>query len=135
MADNTFYALVRQFIASPKFKSFAPASQRLWTHELKWACRLSNEGCLGNIATKDIKPALVQGYLDIWDDRPGKQAAALAAFKALDRWASVRDLLPRPITFGVQTGRPTGGHLPWTDMQVSAGEQHARADIARAITP
>jgi integrase len=81
-----------------------------------------------------IRPALIQGYLDGWDDKPGKQAAALAAFKALEKWAVVRDLLPRPITLGVETGKPQGGHKPWTDAQVVLAEKHVRSDLARAIT-
>ena len=76
----------------------------------------------------------MQGYLDGWDDKPGKQAAALAAFKALEKWAVVRDILPKPITLGVETGKPQGGHKPWTDAQVVLAEKYARQDLARAIT-
>ncbi len=66
--------------------------------------------------------------------RSGKQAAALAAFHALEKWAVVRDLLPKPITLGVETGKPEGGHVPWTDAQVALAERHARRDLARVIT-
>ena len=96
------------------------------------SCRMHN--CLGTVPIDVIRPALVQGYLDGWDDKPGKQAAALAAFKALEKWAVVRDILPRPITLGVETGKPQGGHVPWTDAQVALAEKYARQDLARAIT-
>jgi integrase len=46
----------------------------------------------------------------------------------------VRDLLPKSITLGVQTGHSTGGHTPWTDAQVLAAERSARSDISKAIT-
>ena len=68
---------------------------------------------------------------------PGRDAyldGLLAVFKAIERWAVVRDLLSRPITLGVETGRPEGGHIPWNDTQVECAERYARPDLARAIT-
>lgn len=131
VTDKSFYALVRSFKESPKFREYSEATQDLWGRELDYACR---PNCLGAITTDELRPALVQQYLDGWSDKPGKQAAALAAFKILDKWANVRELLPRPITYGVETGKPEGGHTPWTEEQVTLAEQYARPDIARAIT-
>jgi hypothetical protein len=82
VADNTFYVLCRDFKASAKFKSFSKATQDLWGRELDFACR---PNCLGAVSLDVIRPAPIQGYLDGWDDKPGKQAAALAAFKALEK--------------------------------------------------
>lgn len=130
VSENTFYALVRIFKESPKFKSLAPTSQDLLGRELDYACR---PGCLGAISLDVIRPALVQDYLDGWDDKPGKQAAALSAFKMIEKWAVVRDLLPRQITLGVETGKPQGGHTPWTDTQVEIGIAHARHGFDRVI--
>jgi integrase len=131
VTENSFYALVRAFKTSAKFMGLATATQDLWGRELDFACR---PNCLGTVPLDVIRPALVQGYLDGWDDKPGKQAAALAAFKALEKWAVVRDILPKPITLGVETGKPQGGHKPWTDAQVVLAEKNARQDLARAIT-
>jgi integrase len=131
VTENSFYALVRAFKTSEKFTGLAKATQDLWGRELDFACR---PNCLGTVTLDVIRPALVQGYLDGWDDKPGKQAAALAAFKALEKWAVVRDILPRPITLGVKTGKPQGGHKPWTDAQVALAEKYARQDLARAVT-
>src|SRR4051812_42414514 len=77
-------------------------------------------------------PSLVQAYFDGISDRPGKCAAGLAALKQLEKWAVVRDLLPRPITTGVEIETSDDGHIPWTDDQVLLGETNARADLARA---
>jgi integrase len=131
LSDNSFAALVRSYKDSAAFKGLAPASRALWGRELDWASR---PNCLGAVPLEAIRPALVQGYLDGWDDSPGKQAAALTAFKALERWAVVRDLLPRPITTGVETGKPRGGHTPWTEAQVELGERYANPALSRAIT-
>jgi integrase len=130
ITENSFYELVRAYKNSPKFKGLAEATQDLWGRELDFACR---PNCLGAIALDQIRPALIQGYLDGWDDKPGKQAAALAAFKALEKWAIVRDLLPRPITLGVETGKPSGGHVPWTQAQVDLAVANARPALARAV--
>lgn len=131
VTENSFYALVRAFKDSAKFKGLAQASQDLWGRELDFACR---PNCLGAVTLDVLRPSVVQDYLDGWDDKPGKQAAALAALRALEKWAVVRDLLPRAITLGVETGKPQGGHTPWTDAHVALAEQHARPDLARVIT-
>jgi integrase len=131
VTENCFAALVRGFKGSPNFLNLRPASQALWGRELDFACRPT---LLGAVLLDEIRPALVQQYLDGWSDKPGKQAAALAAFKALERWAIVRDLLARPITLGVKTGKPKGGHAPWTDEQVALAESSARIDLRRVIT-
>src|SRR5262249_56226179 len=110
VTENCFAALVRTFKTSDHFlKDLRPASQALWGSELDFACR---PNLLGAISLDEIRPALVQQYLDGWSDKPGKQAAALAAFRALEKWAIVRALLARPITLGVETGKPTGSHVP-----------------------
>ena len=126
-----FAELVESFIASPKFQGLTANSRKLWTRELREAGDLD---MLGAYALTEIRPALIQGYLDGFHDRPAKQGAALAALKAVEKWAVVRDLLPRPITLGVETGRPQGGHIPWTGAQVEIAEKFGRSDIARAVT-
>src|ERR1700677_5155158 len=128
---QTFKNLCADFVSSPKFRGLSVNTQVLWERELDFACR---PGCLGTISVNAIRPSLIQGYLDAWSDKPGKQAAAKAAFKALEKWAVVRDLLPKAITLGVETGRPEGGHIPWTDLQVQSAERHAGSDMTGAVT-
>ena len=134
---NTFRWLCWEFqrsakwVTAPENGGYEPATKNLWARELDFACR---HDILGNATLDEIRPALIQGYLDGWADKPGKQQAALAAFKQLERWASVRDFLHRPLTLGVKTGRPTGGHEPWSHEQVGIGERYARSDLARVIT-
>jgi integrase len=108
----------------------AENSRILWTRELRLAADLEK---LGAYSLKEIRPALIQGYLDGLDGRPGKQAVAKAAFQALSKWAERHDHLARDITRGVETGRARGGHIPWTDKQVNVAGNVCRADVARAI--
>jgi integrase len=129
--EGSFYELCQRFVTSDVFRGYAEGTQLLWARELRFACA---PNCLGDISVAEVRPALVQGYLDGWVDKPGKQQNALRAIKALTVWAVVRDLLPRDITLGVRTGRPKGGHIPWSDRHVEIGETHARRDLAQVIT-
>jgi integrase len=131
VTEDCFAAVIRSYLTSPKFAGLAENSQKLWGRELRFA---SHPDCLGAVSLSVIRPALVQAFLDGLDGRPGKQAAALGALRAMEKWAIVRDLLPRPITTGVETGKPMGGHIPWTDEQVALAERLARPELARAIT-
>lgn len=133
VTEDSFAAVIRAFMsdANPKWRKYAEATRDAWGRELKLA---SHPDALGAYSLSAIRPAVVQAFLDGLDGRPGKQANALAALKQLEKWAIVRDVLPRNITTGVETERPQGGHIPWTDAQVELAERIARPDIARAIT-
>lgn len=133
VTEDCFAALVRLFMspANPKWSRYSDATRDLWGRELLFASRPDT---LGATSLQSIRPALVQAFLDGLQGRPGKQQAAKAALVQLEKWAIVRDLLPRPITTGVETEKPQGGHVPWADNHVALAERHARADLARVIT-
>jgi integrase len=131
ITDGCFAAVIRAFFASPKFQGYSPATREVWGRELRLAERPDT---LGTISVNLMRPALVQAFMDGMADRPGKQAAALAALRQLERWAIVRDLLPQPITMGVEIGHSDGGHRPWTEEQVRLAETCARPELARVVT-
>lgn len=133
VTEDSFAAVIRAFMsdANPKWKNYSEATRDAWGRELKLAAQPDS---LGAFSKSVIRPALVQAFLDGLDGRPGKQANAIAALKQLEKWAIVRDVLPRSITTGVETGRPEGGHIPWSDEQVALAEKYARPDLARAVT-
>lgn len=131
VTEHTFAALIRAFKASSKFEKYAQATRDLWGRELDFAAR---PDCLGALLREEIRPALVQAFFDGLTGRPGKQAAALAVLKQLEKWAVVRDLLPRQITLGVETEDADGGHIPWTAEQVAYAEANLPAHLSRAIT-
>src|SRR5262249_8035048 len=72
-------------------------------------------------------------FLDGLADRPATQKNALIAVKSLERWAVVRDLLPRPISTGCEVIGSDGGHVPWTDEQVAIGEAYSAPHLGRCI--
>lgn len=131
VTDDSFAALVRLYKASPKFQGYSSGTREMWGRELDFAAR---PNCLGAISRDKMRPALIQAYLDGLAGKPGKQAMAYSVLKQLEKWAIVRDLIPNLIMTGVETERPKGGHVPWSDEEVILGETAARADLARAIT-
>jgi integrase len=132
VTEDCFAALVRAFKASPRFQGYSESTQATWGRELDHA---STPSTLGALSLHKIRPSLVQGYFDGIAHLPGKQAVALSALRQLEKWAIVRELLPRQITLGVETEEgDDDGHIPWTAEQVAIAEQHARADLARAVT-
>lgn len=133
VTEDSFAAVIRAFMSetNPKWMGYADATRDAWGRELRLA---AHPDALGAVSLQSIRPALVQAFLDGLDGRPGKQANAIAALKQLEKWAIVRDILPREITKGVETGRPQGGHIPWTDDHVALAERCARSDLARVIT-
>ena len=128
---TAFAAIIHEYLASPKFKSLSPATQENYRRSLKVA---EHPDVLGTIPAGVLRPALVQGFLDGFADRPGAQLCARVAIKAVERWALPRDLLPFPITTGTEVIGSTGGHKPWTEAQVATAEHYAPPYLARVIT-
>ena len=128
---GTFAAVIHAYLASPKFNALAQATRVDYRRYLALAERPET---LGAYPVEQMRPALVQAFLDGLADRPAAQRNARAALKAVEKWAMVRDLLPYPITTGTEAPGGDGGYKPWTDEQVRLAECYARPHIARLIT-
>src|SRR5882757_4593463 len=89
VSEDTFAALVRVYMESPKFKGYSAGTQDTWGRELRHAAR---PDLLGWRSLQDIRPSLIQAYLDGLAGRPGKQAVAYSVFKQMEKWAIVREL-------------------------------------------
>lgn len=132
VTDGRFAAVVHMYLASTNFRDDkSSGTQELWGRELRLAAHPDG---LGSVSVDEIRPRLIQAFLDGISDRPSKQNSALTALKQLEKWAIVRDLLPRQITLGVEAKKRKGGHIPWTQEQVELAERHARPDLSRAVT-
>jgi integrase len=129
--ERAFSAVIDEFLQSDQFRKYAQETQACWGRELRLAAR---EDTLGSVSVLDIRPALVQGFINGLSDRPGKQAAALSALKVVEKWALGLDYLTGVIAYGVSFKRSRGGHKPWTDEQIRLAEANARPELARAIT-
>lgn len=128
--SNTFAAVIREYYASPKFKSLSRSTQVGYRQYLKVA---EHPDVLGALPVGVIRPALVQQFLDGFADRPGAQQRAKVAIKAVEAWAIVRDFLPFPITTGTKLVGGGDGHRPWTEAQVACAEAYARLEVSRLV--
>ncbi len=131
VTDERFTAVVRKYMASDEFQNLSAGTKILWARELSL---VAHPDSLGSVMVSEMRPKLVQACLDGIADRPAKQQSALSAIKQLEKWAIVRDFLPRQITLGVKAKKSKGGNIPWTQDQVELAEKYARPDLARAIT-
>jgi hypothetical protein len=129
--DDSFAAVVRDYLNSPKFQAYSDGTRAAWRRELALASR---EDTLGALSVYVLRPALVQAFLDGLSDTPAKAMSAYTAIKQLEKWAIVRDRLPHQITLGIEVEGSDGGHEPWSDEHISVAEQHIRSDLVRFIT-
>jgi integrase len=126
---GTFAHVIRQYQASEKYRDLAASTRRNYDAVLRLA-----EDALGAYSVQQIRPAVIQTFLDGLAETPGKQIIARTAIKAMEKWALVRDFLMYPITTGTEVLGTDGGHEPWTDAQVKLAEEKARPDLARVVT-
>jgi integrase len=131
IAEGSFAAVVRAYQRSQDFAKLAPGSQKGYARILRW---IEDPRALGAYSVYQIRPALVQAFLDGLADRPGAQKNTQSVLKAIEKFALVRDLLPGTVTTGTYTVPTDGGHQPWPDSWVTLAEQHARPDLARVVT-
>lgn len=128
---DAFAAVIRLFLASSKFQGLAASTQVGYRHLLGLAER---PDILGAVPIDQMRPALVQAFLDGLSDKPATQKCAQTAIKSLEKWALVRDLLPRAISTGTEAPGSDGGHIPWTDDHVALAEHHAKLHLSRMVT-
>lgn len=123
-----FSAVIDQYLSSPQFDRLAQATQSNWKRALLLA-----QKTMGTFEIEDVNSSIVQAHLDGLSDFPGKQEVAKAALKQVEKWGLVRNLLPHPITVGVETIGSDGGHEPWSDSEVDVAMTSARPDLAKAV--
>ena len=131
VTSEAFASVIKAYLASPKFEGLAWETQRNYHRYLILA---EHPDCLGSVPVDAMRPALVQAFLDGLSDRPGAQVVAQVALKALEKWAVVRDLLPRSITMGTEVVGSDGGHEPWSDEFVAIAERKTAPHLSHAIT-
>lgn len=130
IVEGSFAAVIRAYLASPKFTALAPETQRNYRTFLAMA---EHPETLGAFSTLEVRPSLIQAFLDGLAATPGRQKNARTALKAVEKFALVRDLLPYPIMTGTETIKIDGGHEPWPDAMVNLAIEHARPDLARVV--
>jgi integrase len=128
---TNFASVIEAYRFSPKFQARSRATKVSY----EYAFRIAKQPeALGNISVKEIRPALVQAFLDGFADHPATQRNVRSALLALEKWAMVRDLLPRSITANTEAIRTSESYEPWSDEHIKIAEQWARPDLARLVT-
>lgn len=130
---GSFAAVIRAFTnpENPKWKGLGERTRDNYGRVFRIAERVD---VLGAVPCEEMRPALVQAFLDGYADRPAMQKVAQTALKSLERWALVRDFLAMPITLGTEAPGGDGGNEPWSDEQIRLAELKAKPHLARAIT-
>ena len=132
IAPGTFAAVIREYLMSDKFTKLAPSTQRGYRIYLAQA---EAPELLGAIDVNDIATPHVQAFLDRYSDRSGAMGQSLTALKACVRWGIRRGKLPPnvPVTYGCEVEKSDGGHVAWTDEQITLGLEHCSPQMARYI--
>jgi hypothetical protein len=73
---DSFAAVIRAFLASPKFGNLAGSTRDHYARALQIAARPDT---LGSLSVEEVRPSLVQAHLDGYSDRAGAQSVALTA--------------------------------------------------------
>lgn len=131
ISKDSFAAVIRAFTSSAKFQALSQAAQDNYGRVFRLAERPDT---LGAVPVEQMRPALVQAFLDGYADRLAMQKVAQTALKSLEKWALVRDMLHHPITLGTEAPGSDGGNEPWADEHIALAELHAKPHLARAVT-
>jgi len=128
---GTFAAVIRDYMMSPKFQGLAASTRTNYGKPLLLA---QLPEVMGDLPVREIRPYLIQQFLDELADRPAAQKSAQTALKAVEKFALVRNLVPHPFTIGTEAPGSQGGHEPWTEEQIALAEREARPHLSRVIT-
>lgn len=128
---KVFTNVIDQYLDSGKFNKLRPSTQRDYRRYLDLA---SQPDALGDIPCDQMRPSLVQDFLDGFDHILPSQQKALTTIKAVEKFALVRELLPFPITTGCEAPGTDGGHVPWTEEQVAYAQSNLAPYLARGVT-
>lgn len=128
---GTFAHVIRQYLASEEFAAKADGTRKNYRRVLAIA---EMENGLGGCSVQVIRPAIIQAFLDGLAHKTGVQSNARIALSAVERFAVVRDLVPYPFMTGTQVIGSEDGHEPWPAEMIALVQEHARSDIARAVT-
>jgi integrase len=115
--DKTFATVIRAYRDSDKFKSLARTTQISYSYAFR-AADDPNPNSLGSQPIGEMRPALMQAFLDEFADHPATQRNAKGAFAALEKWALVRELLPQAITTGTEVSNAHESYEPWSDEHI-----------------
>src|SRR5215467_2028656 len=131
ISNAVFASVIQAYMASDKYLKLEPSTKRTYRRFLLLA---EHKNTLGAIPVEEMRPALVQAFLDGLADRPAAQQKAKTVMQAVERFAIVRDLLAGSITAGTEAPGSDGGYTPWSEEQVAFAERSVSPHLSCVIT-
>lgn len=87
----------------------------------------------GDLPIVGLRPSHVKELMDAMAQTPAKANHFLSTMKSMSGWARVKDYTTQSLTEGVKAYKATGGHKPWTDVQISVAQQKLTGDIRKGF--
>ena len=76
----------------------------------------------GDLPIDGIRPAHVKELMEGLASTPAKANHFLSTMKSMSGWARVKDYTTQSMTEGMRAFKATGGHKPWTDVQIAIAQ-------------
>lgn len=124
---NTVNIAVDQYLSSVA-KTVTPITLYHYGRSLSFAKR-----AWGDLPVEGIRPAHVKELMEGMADTPSKANHFLGCMKSFSGWARVKDFTTQSMTEGVKAYKATGGHRPWTDVQIHIAQTKLSGMIRRGF--
>lgn len=128
VAGGTLAKVMELYKTSPEFLKLAANTRHHYDYAFRQAFVI-----MGKIPVEELRPSLMQKFLDKFSGTPAMQAKIRAAFVALETWSMVRDHLPREIMKGTKAPGGGGAREPWPDDLIALAVKHTREPLPTII--
>ncbi len=114
----TFGAVLDLYETSAKFLSLAPGTRSMYRVQL----RVARHG-FGDLPAEQMRPSLIREVVEGLSSKPGAANNFLGVIRSVSTWGIAREHFSRSLAEGVEAYAKTGGHKPWTPVQLAAADR------------
>lgn len=116
------------YLGHKKFLDLAPGSKT----QYRRALNILRAG-FGSWESAKLRSHHIREVVEGMADTPGAANNLLGATAALSAWGIARNHFQQSLTLGVEAYKSDGGHKPWSEEQVEAGERHLTGMVRRGF--
>jgi hypothetical protein len=87
----------------------------------------------GSLPIEGVRPSHVKKLMEGMAITPAKANQFLSVMKVFSGWALVSDKITQSLVEGVKGYKVTGGHKPWTDVQVAAAHAKLTGEVRKGV--
>jgi hypothetical protein len=124
---NTVSFIIDQYLAVAG-KTITPITLYHYGRSLSFAKK-----AWGNLPVSGIRPSHVKELMEGMAGTPSKANHFLSCMKSFSGWARVKDYVAQSMTEGVRAYKVTGGHKPWTEVQIAAAKEKLTGDVRKGF--